>query len=60
MGLRSSRSRCDTVKYVGAGGVIERTVDRRPLWFAQTRKRSVENGWRRSSERAVGRRAGDG
>jgi 2-C-methyl-D-erythritol 4-phosphate cytidylyltransferase len=26
----------DTVKYVGAGGVIERTVDRRPLWLAQT------------------------
>lgn len=26
----------DTVKYVGGGGVIERTVDRRPLWLAQT------------------------
>ena len=24
----------DTVKYVGADGVIERTVDRRPLWLA--------------------------
>jgi 2-C-methyl-D-erythritol 4-phosphate cytidylyltransferase len=26
----------DTVKQVGADGVIERTVDRRPLWLAQT------------------------
>jgi len=26
----------DTVKQVGAGHVIERTVDRRPLWLAQT------------------------
>ena len=26
----------DTVKYVGADHVIERTVDRRPLWLAQT------------------------
>ena len=26
----------DTVKQVGAGRVIERTVDRRPLWLAQT------------------------
>lgn len=26
----------DTVKYVGSGGVIERTVDRGPLWLAQT------------------------
>ncbi len=26
----------DTVKYVGAGGTIERTVDRGPLWLAQT------------------------
>jgi 2-C-methyl-D-erythritol 4-phosphate cytidylyltransferase len=26
----------DTVKQVGADQVIERTVDRRPLWFAQT------------------------
>lgn len=26
----------DTVKYVGAGGVIERTIDRAPLWLAQT------------------------
>lgn len=26
----------DTVKYVGAGGVIERTLDRGPLWLAQT------------------------
>ncbi len=26
----------DTVKQVGAGGRIERTVDRRPLWLAQT------------------------
>ncbi len=26
----------DTVKYVGADGLIERTMDRRPLWLAQT------------------------
>ena len=26
----------DTVKQVGRNGVIERTVDRRPLWLAQT------------------------
>ncbi|HNC83244.1 MAG TPA: 2-C-methyl-D-erythritol 4-phosphate cytidylyltransferase [Nitrospira sp.] len=26
----------DTVKYVGTGGVIERTIDRGPLWLAQT------------------------
>lgn len=26
----------DTVKYVGTGGVIERTIDRAPLWLAQT------------------------
>lgn len=26
----------DTVKQVGADGIIERTVDRRPLWLAQT------------------------
>jgi 2-C-methyl-D-erythritol 4-phosphate cytidylyltransferase len=26
----------DTVKHVGNNGVIERTVDRRPLWLAQT------------------------
>ncbi len=26
----------DTVKQVGTGWVIERTVDRKPLWLAQT------------------------
>lgn len=41
----------DTVKYVGAGGVIERTVDRRPLWLAQTpqafRREWLEEGHRK-------------
>ena len=42
----------DTVKYVGADGVIERTVDRRPLWLAQTpqafRRAWLEEGHRRA------------
>ena len=42
----------DTVKYVGADGVIERTVDRRPLWLAQTpqafRRTWLEEGHRRA------------
>jgi 2-C-methyl-D-erythritol 4-phosphate cytidylyltransferase len=42
----------DTVKYVGADGVIERTVDRRPLWVAQTpqafRRAWLEEGHRRA------------
>ncbi|MDR4473071.1 MAG: 2-C-methyl-D-erythritol 4-phosphate cytidylyltransferase [Nitrospira sp.] len=41
----------DTVKYVGDGKVIERTVDRRPLWLAQTRKRSAVSGWRKAIAR---------
>lgn len=42
----------DTVKYVGAGGVIERTVDRGPLWLAQTpqafRRAWLEEGHRKA------------
>ncbi len=42
----------DTVKYVGADGVIERTVDRRPLWVAQTpqafRRAWLEEGHRQA------------
>jgi 2-C-methyl-D-erythritol 4-phosphate cytidylyltransferase len=42
----------DTVKYVGTDGVIERTVDRRPLWVAQTpqafRRAWLEEGHRRA------------
>lgn len=42
----------DTVKYVGVGGVIERTVDRRPLWLAQTpqafRRSWLEEGHRKA------------
>jgi 2-C-methyl-D-erythritol 4-phosphate cytidylyltransferase len=42
----------DTVKSVGADGVIERTVDRRPLWSAQTpqafRRAWLEEGHRKA------------
>ena len=42
----------DTVKCVGADGVIQRTVDRRPLWLAQTpqafRRAWLEEGHRRA------------
>jgi 2-C-methyl-D-erythritol 4-phosphate cytidylyltransferase len=42
----------DTVKEVGADGVIERTVDRRPLWLAQTpqafRKEWLEEAHRKA------------
>jgi 2-C-methyl-D-erythritol 4-phosphate cytidylyltransferase len=42
----------DTVKYVGADGVIEKTVDRRPLWLAQTpqafRRSWLEEGHRKA------------
>lgn len=42
----------DTVKYVNADGVIERTVDRRPLWLAQTpqafRRAWLEEGHRKA------------
>ena len=42
----------DTVKYVSAQGVIERTVDRRPLWLAQTpqafRRDWLEEGHRQA------------
>lgn len=42
----------DTVKAVGAGGIIERTVDRRPLWSAQTpqafRRVWLEEGHRKA------------
>lgn len=42
----------DTVKYVGDGKVIERTVDRRPLWLAQTpqafRREWLEEGHRKA------------
>jgi 2-C-methyl-D-erythritol 4-phosphate cytidylyltransferase len=40
----------DTVKYVGADGIIQRTVDRTPLWLAQTpqafRRAWLEEGHR--------------
>jgi 2-C-methyl-D-erythritol 4-phosphate cytidylyltransferase len=42
----------DTVKYVGTDGVIESTVDRRPLWLAQTpqafRRSWLEEGHRKA------------
>ncbi|MBA2485058.1 MAG: 2-C-methyl-D-erythritol 4-phosphate cytidylyltransferase [Nitrospira sp.] len=42
----------DTVKYVAPDGVIERTVDRRPLWLAQTpqafRRVWLEEGHRKA------------
>ena len=42
----------DTVKYVRADGVIEKTVDRRPLWLAQTpqafRRTWLEEGHRKA------------
>ena len=42
----------DTVKYVGTDGIIERTVDRRPLWLAQTpqafRRAWLEEGHRKA------------
>ncbi len=42
----------DTVKYVGADGIIQKTVDRRPLWLAQTpqafRRAWLEEGHRKA------------
>jgi 2-C-methyl-D-erythritol 4-phosphate cytidylyltransferase len=42
----------DTVKYVRADGIIERTVDRHPLWLAQTpqafRRAWLEEGHRKA------------
>jgi len=42
----------DTVKHVGQGHIIERTVDRRPLWLAQTpqafRKDWLDEGHRKA------------
>ena len=47
----------DTVKYVGADHVIERTVDRRPLWLAQTpqafRRDWLQEAHRRAQIEAV-------
>jgi 2-C-methyl-D-erythritol 4-phosphate cytidylyltransferase len=47
----------DTVKYVGANHVIERTVDRRPLWLAQTpqafRRDWLQEAHRRAQIEAV-------
>ncbi|HSB43748.1 MAG TPA: 2-C-methyl-D-erythritol 4-phosphate cytidylyltransferase [Nitrospira sp.] len=47
----------DTVKYVGADHLIERTVDRRPLWLAQTpqafRRDWLQEAHRRAQIEAV-------
>ncbi|HEX9155388.1 MAG TPA: 2-C-methyl-D-erythritol 4-phosphate cytidylyltransferase, partial [Nitrospira sp.] len=47
----------DTVKYVGVDHVIERTVDRRPLWLAQTpqafRRDWLQEAHRRAQIEAV-------
>jgi 2-C-methyl-D-erythritol 4-phosphate cytidylyltransferase len=43
----------DTVKQVGAGHVIERTVDRRPLWLAQT-PQAFKREWLQEAHRKAG------
>ena len=47
----------DTVKQVGAGHVIERTVDRKPLWLAQTpqafRKDCLQEAHRKAQAEGV-------
>ena len=47
----------DTVKYVRADGVIEKTVDRRPLWLAQTpqafRRTWLEEGHRKALQNGI-------
>jgi 2-C-methyl-D-erythritol 4-phosphate cytidylyltransferase len=43
----------DTVKQVGAGHVIERTIDRRPLWLAQT-PQAFRRQWLQEAHRKAG------